>query len=461
MRKIKCSEVMKAIDGVLLSGSADAEFIGISTDSRKILGGELFLPIVGEKFDGHTFIRDTLAAGAAGAITHQKPTGDMDVKDKVLILTDDTMKALRKLATWYRNEFRIPFVGITGSVGKTSTKDMVAAILEEKYRVLKTQGNFNNEIGVPLTIFNLDGNHEVGVVEMGMSGFGEIRRLTSIVKPQIAILTNIGLSHIEKLGSRENILRAKLEILEGLDPNGLVIINGDDGLLSGTRGLLKFRTIYYGMEEENDLRAYNIMSSGERGTYFDIMIQGKEYRVHVPVPGLHHVLNALAAIAAGLELKVPMERIISGIAHFSLGNMRQNIMVHNGCKIINDAYNASPNSMEAAINVLRDIRGSGRTMAILGDMLEMGDWAQGAHNEVGRFAFSAGIDYIITVGDLARNIAKGAKEAGMSPNRVYSFDTNEVAAQFLKKMIGQGDVILVKGSRGMKMEEIVNLLLQE
>ncbi|MCX8130128.1 MAG: UDP-N-acetylmuramoyl-tripeptide--D-alanyl-D-alanine ligase [Clostridia bacterium] len=455
MQKITCSQILEATGGTLLSGNSGTEIDSISTDSRKIQNGTLFIPLVGERFDGHDYIAQSLESGAAAALTQK----DMiPIGDKLIIKVDDTLKALGRIAAYYRGRFNIPFVGVTGSVGKTSTKDMVATVLGQSLNILKTEGNFNNEIGLPLTIFNLDTFHEAAVIEMGMSGFGEISRLTSIVKPHVAIITNIGISHIEKLGSRQNILKAKLEILEGLRENGLVILNGDDNLLFGVKDMLKQRTVLYGMEEGLEYQAYNIKTSGEHGTTFEITIGSKDYVIPVPVPGVHNVYNALAAIAAGVELKIPMEAIIRGISEFSPSKMRLNIVSHGDIKIINDTYNASPQSMEAAINVLKDVAGSKRTIAVLGDMLEIGDWAFKAHIDVGKYAVSKGIDCIFTVGEEARNIAKGAIEAGADFSNVKTFDNNGDIVKFLKDFKRQNDVILIKGSRGMKMEQIVEKL---
>ncbi|MEN2774089.1 UDP-N-acetylmuramoyl-tripeptide--D-alanyl-D-alanine ligase [Acetivibrio clariflavus] len=459
MEILKCKEIVKAVDGKLLSGSLEAEFSNITTDSRVVKNGDFFIPLVGEKFDGHDYILSSFEKGAAGCLTHRDMSG---VDGKIVIKVEDTLAALRKLAAYYRQKFDIPFVGITGSVGKTSTKDMVYSVLSQKYNVLRTQGNFNNEIGVPLTVFNLESYHEAAVVEMGMSGLGEISRLTSIVRPDIAIITNIGLSHIEKLGSRQNILRAKMEILEGLKDNGLVILNGDDNLLSGLKGLLKHRTVFYGMEDGLDYQAYNISSQGEMGTSFEITIGYKDYKVHVPAPGIHNIHNALAAIAVGVELNIPVEDIIKGIGEFLPGKMRLNIIDLNGIKIINDAYNASPQSMEVAINVLKDVANSNnRTIAVLGDMLELGDISVKAHRDIGKYAAMKEVSYIFTVGKKSKDILEGAIEAGMEKDRVLHFEDNAEAGKFLIDFVKPGDVLVVKGSRGMKMEEIVNLLTTE
>lgn len=457
MIKIKCSDIAAAVSGSLLCGNAEIEVANVCIDSRKIASGDLFIPIRGERFDGHDFIVPSLEAGAVAALTQ---VDTLPVEGKTIIRVEDTQKALKDLAAWYRRLFTLPLIGITGSVGKTSTKDMVSSVLEEKFHVLKTQGNFNNEIGLPLTVFNLNATHEAAVLEMGMSNLGEISRLTKIAKPRIAIITNIGMSHIENLGSRENILKAKLEIIEGLDESGLVVLNGDDGLLAAAGKQLKCRTVFYGIENEADFRAFDIRNEGEKGIFFKVRFGEIEYNVHVPVPGQHNIYNALAAMAVGVELKLPMESIIEGIARFSPGKMRLNIMTHNGIKIINDVYNASPDSMEAAIRVLKDISESGRSIVVLGDMLEMGAWASDAHKGVGKFAVSKGICDILTVGPNARYIAQGAREAGLPEEHIHSFDSNTQVNEFLNGFVKQGDVVLVKGSRGMRMEEIVEQLLE-
>ena len=452
MQVLICDEILKATGGKLEAGYENTAFSGISTDSRKINPGDLFIPLAGLNFDGHDFIQKAIDAGAAGVITHKTLPA---VKVGTVILVKDTSTALRDLAAYYRRKFKIPFVGITGSVGKTSTKDMVTCALGTSYKVLKTEGNLNNEIGVPLTVLNLDHSYEAAVVEIGMSAFGEISRLTAIVQPHIAIVTNVGMSHIEKLGSRQNILKAKMEILEGLDKDGLVIFNGDDTLLRGARSFVHFRTKLYGIEEECDYQAYNIKNLGEKGSDFEILVGNKEYKVHVPAPGIHNIYNALAAIAAGLEMKVPMQDIISGISRFNPGKMRLNIFEREGIKIIDDVYNASPQSMVAAIGVLCDIAAGARKIAVLGDMLELGEWAGKAHYDVGKFAAEKGVDYIMTVGLNAGQIALGASEGGCSSKNIASFHSNEEALKYINSFITEGDIILVKGSRGMKMEEIV------
>ena len=456
MLQISIREIAEATGGSC-KASTETIITGISTDSRKIGAGDLFIPLIGDNFDGHDYIAAAFEKGAAAALS-QKPVRDFP--GGTVISVENTLKALQALAALYRSRFEIPFTGITGSVGKTSTKEMVACALGTRYNVLKNEGNLNNEIGVPLTVFRLEESHEAAVVEMGMSGFGEISALTAIVKPRVGIITNIGISHIEKLGSRQNILKAKLEILEGLQPGGLLILNGDDSLLSGVKDLLKVRTVSYGLNEGVDYQAVNVHSRGINGIDFDICIKSGEYAVHVPAPGIHNVYNALAAIAAGLELSVPMQDIIDGIAQFRTGRMRMDIISANGLTVINDAYNASPQSVKAALDVLGELE-CDRRFAVLGDMLELGEWSEQAHTQTGIDAASCRLDYIVTVGPNAANIAKGSVGAGFPSDCAVSFSTNAEASEFLDGVLQSGDAVLVKGSRGMKMEEIVQKLIAE
>ncbi len=457
MVSFDCTELIKAVDGQLLWGNPNKVFEGITTDSRKVTRDNLFIPLVGEKFDGHDYIEQCFNSGATVCLTQKTIPETVDC---TAVFVKDTAKALRDLATWHRNKYNIPVVGITGSVGKTSTKDMIACVLAKKYEVLKTQGNFNNEIGLPLTLMNLEEKHEAAVIEMGMSGFGEISRLTAVAQPNIAVITNIGVSHIEKLGSRQGILKAKLEILEGLQPGSLVVLNGDDPLLREQRGKLGFDTVFYGMDTSLDYSAENYQSMGEEGTSFTISITGTAYRVRIPVPGVHNVYNALAAIAVGVKMNIPMEIIIQGISEYSPGNMRQNIITYKGIKIINDAYNASPQSMQAAINVLEELSAKSRGIAVLGDMLEMGDMEKELHYSVGSFIKDRKIDFLITVGYASKNITQAVLDSGNNSIKTCHFENNNDALNYIESIVNQGDYILIKGSRGMKMEQIAEGLLK-
>ncbi|KNY24941.1 UDP-N-acetylmuramoyl-tripeptide--D-alanyl-D-alanine ligase [Pseudobacteroides cellulosolvens] len=460
MQTLGLKEIIEATKGELIFGELEKGINGICTDSRKVVEGSLFIPIKGENFDGHAFIKDCLMKGAAASLTSEDVQGLDVMNGKAVIKVQDTLAALGDIARYYRALFNIPLVGITGSVGKTSTKDMIACVLQQKFNILKTSGNFNNHIGLPLTVMNMERDYEAAVLEMGMSGLGEISYLTKIAKPSIAVITNIGMSHIEKLGSKQNILKAKMEIMEGLPDDGIVILNGDDSLLYGLKGYLKYKTVYYGTEDGLDLQAYNIKTMGESGTCFEVTIGNNDYKVHIPVPGTHNVYNALAAIAVGLHMGISIESIIKGIASYSPANMRLNIVGHKGYKIINDAYNASPQSMESALDVLKDTSEGNRTIAVLGDMLEMGEWAYKAHVGVGKYVASKEINYLVTVGENGRNIAHGALEAGIPAKRVFSFRKNDEVKEFLKNFVEEGDFILIKGSRGMKMEEIAQGLME-
>jgi len=457
MQELKCSEIIKAVNGVLLSGDLNTTISNICTDSRKIQKGDLFIPLIGEKFDGHEFVLSALDAGADACLTQKLMA---PVYNKVVIKVEDTLKALGKIAAYYRQKFQIPVVAVTGSVGKTSTKEMIYSVLSQKFNVLKTKANYNNEIGLPMTLLELNSKHEAAVVEMGMRGLGEISYLTNIAKPTTAVITNIGMSHIERLGSQENILKAKLEILEGLQEGGLVVLNGDDELLSGLKGKLNQRVKYFGLGEDVDYRAFNVKSEGEEGTSFECKIGKEVYKARVRAPGIHNVYNALCAIAVGVEYGISAEAILRGICEFVPEQMRLNIINTKILKIINDVYNANPQSMEAALNVLCDIAGNQRKIAVLGDMLELGDWSQDAHLQIGKYAASKGVDKIITVGEKSLAIAKGAAEKGFSPSDIFSFGNNADAVSFLLNFVRKDDVILVKGSRGMKMEEIVNALMK-
>jgi UDP-N-acetylmuramoyl-tripeptide--D-alanyl-D-alanine ligase len=453
MISFNCAQLARAVRGKLLWGSSDQIFTGVTTDSRKVAPGNLFIPLVGEKFDGHSYIEQCFNSGAAVCLT-EKPIPQRD--NAAAILVDDTARALRDLAAWHRSKYTAPVVGITGSVGKTSTKDMIHCVLSRQYEVLKTQGNFNNEIGLPLTLLNLENKHEIAVIEMGMSNFGEISRLTAIARPSIAVITNIGVSHIEKLGSQQGILKAKLEILEALKPDGLVVLNGDDPLLKELAGKLSFRTVFYGMNPGLDCRAENYEPLGEAGSRFDISISNKTYIVTIPVPGIHNVYNALAAIATGLEMNIPMETIIEGISNYSPGNMRQNIINCNGLKVINDAYNASPQSMQAAINVLEELSVKTRGIAVLGDMLELGAMSEELHYSVGSFIKNKKINHLITVGNYSENILRAVSDSGCSDISLRHFRSNSDALEYILSIVKNGDFILIKGSRGMKMEQIAD-----
>ncbi len=446
MQRLNVEEILAATNGSLICGEKDFVISEITTDSRKAGVNMLFVPIVGENNDGHDYIGNAFENGADVVITHRNiPKRD----DKTIIKVQDTRIALGDIARFYKEKYNLPTVSITGSVGKTTTKDMISSVLTMKYNTLKTQGNFNNDIGLPLTIFRLVGKHEAAVLEMGMSHFGEIHYLASIAKPDIAVITNIGMSHIENLGSQENIYRSKMQICDFLKEDGVLIANGDDKFLAKKQDNIP--TLLYGIENKNsDIVAENIENLGLDGSKFTVKIDGQEYSVWVKVPGIHNIYNALAAILVGRKMGVEMKDIIDGIREFQLTNMRMEIKHFGEITVIDDTYNSAPDSIKAALKVLQDTKSS-RKIAVLGDVLEMGDFAEKELYAIG--TNMSDIDALVTVGQNAKFIAKGATLAGVAT--VKSFDNNEDAIKFLKEFVKNGDHLLIKASRGMHFEKIV------
>ena len=450
--KLSIDQIIAAVNGKLLNPSvvqSDLYIENITTDSRKQLEKGLFIPLRGERFDGHDFISTVYEKGVIASLTMNNEVVD----DKIaMILVEDTKKALLDLGCFYRKQFTLPLVGITGSVGKTSTKEMISAVLSGKWHVHKTEGNFNNEIGLPLTLFNLDVSHEAAVIEMGMNHFGEIHNLTCSALPDVAVITNVGTSHIENLGSREGILKAKLEILDGLHPDGLLVINGDNDLLS-TVGQLPVKTLTYGMMSTNDYWAQNIQSEGEYTTA-TVISPRQTYSIRIRALGEHMVYNTLAAIAVAEHFGLSEEEISMGLAHYAPAKMRMHITTTpNGSTLIDDTYNASPDSMKAALKVLRDYGVEGRKVAILGDMFEMGEFAPKLHQEVGQFAAEIGVDVLIAIGNLAQYIYEGYQEKGTKES--YYFETKEAFIEKIMHVIQKDDCVLLKASRGMHFETLI------
>ncbi len=455
-------QIAAACKGTFCGANDELLVADVVTDSRKICEGAVFVALKGEKFDGHNFVKSSYDHGAICCIVNSDFENTQGLP---LIVVEDTYAALRDIAGYYRSRFNLPAVAITGSVGKTSTKDMVAEVLKQHYEVLKTEGNFNNEIGLPLTTFRMKKEDEIAVFEMGMSAFGEISRLTGIAMPETAIITNIGFSHIEHLGSQENILKAKLEILEALSPGGTVILNADDELLNGAIDSIPFETLSYGIDNKNaDMIAYNIKKSAE-GTEFDVRVEAKEWHISVNVPGVHHIYNALSAILTGLLYNMTMEEIIRGIEEFRPSGMRQNVIELAGKVIIKDCYNASPTSMKSGLEVLavtspKNGEEPYRRVAVLGDMLELGDYAEEAHRQVGRLCCEYELGCLIAIGPNARFVVEGAIECGFNSAELYVFYDNNTAKEHINEILKPNDVILFKGSRGMRLEEIADFVAE-
>jgi len=457
MKGILVKDIIRICGGKLICGNEETICGNFSKDTRQINEEDIYLGIKGEKFNGSVFYKDALEKGAKGCILQDIEISEEDIntyKDKFIIIVDDVVKSLQQLAAYKRSLYNIPVIAITGSVGKTSTKDIIASVMATKYKVLKTEGNYNNEIGLPLTILRLK-DHNALVVEMGMSAFGEISLLTNIAKPTTAVVTIIGSSHIGELGSRENILKAKLEILEGLNEEGSLIINNDNDLLNlwNQNNEDNHKHITYGIENESDLIAKNIKVN-ETGSAFVINLNGKEYKVEVPVAGKHFVYNSLASIAVGLENDIEIKNIIEGISNFSLTKRRMEILKNaKNVTIINDCYNASYESVKAALEYISSLKAN-KKVAVLGDVLELGEFSKQMHQKIGEEVANNNIDILVTVGKEAKEIANTVKNKANKVD-VYSFDNNEDASKLLKQLTKENDVILVKASHGMHFEEIV------
>ena len=455
MEPMTIREILEAVDGKLLGEFSDLDLTvkHVFTDSRNPDPGALFIPLVGERFDGHAFLNEALEGGAAGCFTQRER--ESYLPGKFYIKVGSTQKALRDLARHYKQKFRIPFVAVTGSVGKTTTKDMVAAVLGERFKVLKTEGNFNNEVGLPLTLLRLNSNHEICVVEMGMNHFGEIEYLSSIVEPDVAVITNIGDSHIENLGSRENILKAKCEIFSHMDPKkGYVILNGDDPLLEPLRASLPFQSVLVGTAEGLDYRATGVESDGEKSVRCHVRTPRSGFDVEIPALGNHMLYPTLTAAAVAEHFGMTGGEIARGVLRFAPTKMRINILKRGDeITILNDAYNANPQSMRAAVEVLSKSGGDYK-IAVLGDMFELGPFAPTLHAGVGAYLGKAGIDCLVAVGELARHIYDAAKDA-MVP-QVYWCETKEEAKPILAELVKPNSTILVKASRGMAFEELVD-----
>lgn len=452
---MKLSEIVNAVGGELLCGDGEQLITDVITDSRKIKAGCLFVPLVGEKFDGHDFIEGALAAGAAASLAAKEVA--LPNSGAALIRVEDTLRALQQIATKYRESFPVSVVGLTGSVGKTTTKEMTAAVLERKFSTLKTEGNFNNEIGLPLTVFRLEETHEMAVLEMGMSGFGEIERLSAIAKPDLGMITNIGMSHIELLGSQENIYRAKSELLSNVKEGGVVIINGDDEILHRHKEEIAQTVYTVGKKPNCDAVASQIVADSE-SVRFHFSGFGHSFHVTLSIPGEHNVYNALFAIAAGLHFGVEEEDIIHALAEFRPTSMRMDLIGHNGFTIINDCYNAAPDSMNAALAVLGAY--SGKKIAILGDIACLGEYSYGAHRAVGAAVVKNGIDELLTVGEQAKYIAQGAFESGMDSGKIRSFTSVSELLPQLAGVVERGCYVLVKASRVMELEKVTDFIIK-
>lgn len=451
MEPMKLKDIAEAIG---LRCESEREIERISTDTRTIVPGSLFLALKGDRFDGHQFAQQAVDAGAE-AIIAEAP---VQVSRYIPVFTvKSTRTALLQLANRYRMQFDIPVIAVTGSVGKTTTKEMIVAVLSQRYRTMKTEANLNNQIGLPKTLLKLDHTIEAAVVEMGMDDFGQIHNMSVSAAPSAAVITNIGHSHIQTLGSQEGILKAKLEIVDGMDENAPVILNGDDPLLAGAASNLKNPVLLYGIDNpECDIRAEDICET-ESGLQFWITVPSMNVKTPVTLPayGRHHVLDALSAFAVGLLLQVAPESIAEGLAQYVPTGMRQHIVKASGITVVEDCYNASPDSVCATLQALTTM-GNGRKIAVLGDMLELGDYTEEGHRRCGACAAQKEVE-LIAVGASSRFTAE---EARTQNGRVQWFATKAEAVPALLAMLQPGDTVLFKGSHGVHMEELIERVYQ-
>lgn len=461
MRKITIKDIIDSTDGELVKGDLMDECQDFCKDTRILKKGDTYIGIKGENFDGNLFWEQALEKGAKTVIIQNIDFENVKL-DKFnninIIKVCDTLKALADIAKYKRNLYGddFPVIGITGSVGKTSTKDIVANVISQKYNTLKTQGNNNNNIGLPFTIFNLD-NQDVAVIEMGMNHLNEISELSKIAKPTISVITNVGTSHIGNLGSRENILKAKLEILDGMSKKILVINNDNDLLHQFYLENSDVEIYTYGIENKSYVMAENIILN-ENNSEFICNLNGRKFKVKVPVGGIHFVYNAICAITVGSLLKLNIKEIVKGIETFELTKKRMDITeLDNGVMIINDSYNASFESMQASLKYLKDLNRN-RKIAVLGDMFELGDFSKELHEKVGIEVAKNNIDILVCVGENSKYIAKMAKENGMVKDNIYYFDNKSAVESFIRNIWREGDCILFKASNGMKLFEVIDKL---
>lgn len=443
MKPITLQEVAEACCGTL-HGDPKLTITSIVTDSRKAGEGALFAAIKGARVDGHRFIPAVAEQGAVCVLCEDKP--DIDVN---YIRVDSTLVALKGIAEYYRSLFTIPFIGITGSVGKTSTKEFISAVLAQKYNVHKTGGNFNNELGVPITLFGLEEEHEVAVIEMGISGFGEMTRLSKMVKPDISVITNIGYCHLENLGDRDGVLRAKTEMFRYLKKDGTIILCHDDDKLRTVTDYHGIRPIFYGTGND-EYRAENITEKGLDGIGCTLWHGDTRIDVTIPTMGRHNVLNALCAMAVGTQLGLSADEIKRGLESFENVGSRNHIIRTDALTIIDDCYNANPTSTKAGLDTLSQL--GGRRIAILGDMKELGKDELALHREVGAYAKKVGVDMLVAVGPLSEATAEGYGEGA------YYCATVERCIDRIKRYLQPGDTILVKASHSMQFERIVEAL---
>lgn len=459
MNKLTIRELITATNGTPILGGLDATVEGIVIDSRKANSTNAYVAIIGENLDGHQFIQSAYDNGCRTFIISNSKT-ILPVREEVInvIVVEDTQLAMGHIGTYYKNKFNIPYIGVTGSVGKTTTRDMIHSALTGKFNAHKNVGNLNNHLGVPLTLFELNEEHECAVIEMGMSHFKEIEHLADMVHPQIGVISNIGLSHVENLGSQEGVLQAKLEITKNFGENNTLIVNGDDKFLSTLKTKeLPYKLKTFGFGEDNDIYCKHYFL-GKKYITFDCVIDNNIERFTVPAIGEHNILNSMSAILVGLELGLTLDEIRDGLQTYTATGMRLDVIEDEKYTIINDCYNASPDSMTSSLKVLGNFEN--RKVAILGDIFEMGNLAESGHRAVGKPVVE-NADLLITIGNDSKFIKEEAINLGFNKEKAYHFNTKEDFFKEIDEILQEKDTILVKASRGMKLETVVERILNK
>jgi UDP-N-acetylmuramoyl-tripeptide--D-alanyl-D-alanine ligase len=462
--RITAGDIATTIQGAVIKGSAGTVFEGLSTDSRHMEPGHLFWALKGERYDGRDFAEKAVRGGATGVVVRDPERLPWAHQEKVTVIgVPDTLRALGDLARWWRSHYPIPLAAITGSAGKTTTKEMTAAILALKGETLKNRGNLNNLIGLPLTLLGLDKKHDAGVVEMGMNRPGEIGRLTEIADPDIGVITNVARAHIEGLGSLAAVARAKVELVEKMAPRAQVILNGDDRLLTNTAASFRRKWMTFGLNPENDFTARHVRNLGREGVSFELTHAQERVPVSLQVPGTQNVLNALAASAIAFCMNIPPDRIAEGLSRFA--GMEGRFMIRTlpgGASLVDDTYNANPFSLRAALDSLGGLAANGgRVIIALGDMLELGAEAVPAHVEAGGMVAETGAHYFVVMGEHAGEMIRGALDKGFPSDRTVVARSHEDMAERITAVMQRDDLVLLKGSRGAGLDKVVRILMRE
>lgn len=459
---LKAGEIAKITGGEILSGSAERICKGVSTDSRDIDRGNLFVPIIGGNFDGHDFIGKAVEQGAAVVLVQRDKSERFkcSVTDVPIIIVGDTLKSLGDIASFWRKQFDVPIVAVTGSSGKTTTKEMIASVVSLSRNILKNHGNFNNLIGLPLTLLQLNDGHKAVILEMGTNRRGEIERLTHIADPDVGIITNTGPAHLEGLKSLDLVVKEKGDLFGNMKNNGVAVVNRDDSAISDLLERWKGKSLTFGMYGNAFVTAEDVTVEGREGINFTLAIEGKRKRINIDAMGRHNVSDALAAAACSWALGIEYNQICSGLEGFKQlpGRMRLH-RLKKGISLIDDTYNANPASTREAIETLNEIKGDNDIFVVMADMLELGDSAAKMHEEIGSLMARRGVKRIFLSGNLVMSLANGAKKEGLMQDQIVLQATPEMVVDQLYSFVKRGDFILVKGSRGMKMEQYVNAII--